>query len=200
MPAKATAGVALAVALLAAGCGSGSGSSAPHASAAKPVNPNGKEVNPPGDIPDNQAFVRFAPPGAPFWVKVPEGWSRTGGGSSVTFAANLNSVTVEYRRAAGAVTAASARRNDVAALGRTTKRFKLESVGTVRRNAGTAVRIRYLALGKPDAVTGKARLDAAERYLFVHGGTEVVLTLAGPKGADNVDPWRTVTDSLAWKK
>jgi len=34
----------------------------------------------------------------------------------------------------------------------------------------------------------------------VHSGTEVVLTLAGPKGADNVDPWRTVTDSLAWKK
>src|SRR5947207_10570087 len=136
MPAKATAALALAVALLAAGCGSGSGSSASHASSAKPVNPNGKEVNPPGDIPDNQAFVRFAPPGAPFSVKVPEGWSRTGGGSSVTFAANLNSVTVEYRRAAGAVTVAGARRSDVAALARAAKRFKLESVATVRSNAG----------------------------------------------------------------
>jgi hypothetical protein len=198
MRAKTTVGVALAAALLAAGCGSGAGSSS-HASATKPVNPNGREVNPPGDIPDNQAFVRFAPAGAPFSVKVPEGWSRTGGGSRVTFAANLNSITVEYRRAAGAVTAASARRSDVAALARSAKRFKLESIGVVRRNPGTAVRIRYLALGKPDALTGKVRLDAAERYLFMHGGTEVVLTLAGPKGADNVDPWRTVTDSLAWK-
>jgi len=25
-----------------------------------------------------------------------------------------------------------------------------------------------------------------------------VLTLSGPVGADNVDPWRIVTDSLAW--
>ncbi|MDT7564604.1 MAG: hypothetical protein QOG76_3228, partial [Pseudonocardiales bacterium] len=24
------------------------------------------------------------------------------------------------------------------------------------------------------------------------------LTLSGPKGADNVDPWRKVTDSLRW--
>src|SRR5437762_6490576 len=118
MRGKTTAGVALAAALLAAGCGSGSGSSSSHASAAKPVNPNGHEVNPPGDIPDNQAFVRFAPAGAPFSVKVPEGWSRNGGGSTVSFAANLNSVTVEYRRAAGAVTATSARRTDVAALAR----------------------------------------------------------------------------------
>src|SRR5436190_6015027 len=107
----------------AAGCG---GSGHP---VSKAVNPNGHEVNPPGDIPDNQAFVRFSPARAPFSVKVPEGWSRTGGGSSVTFAANLNSVTVEYRRAAGAVTAASARRGDVAALARSAKRFKLASVG-----------------------------------------------------------------------
>jgi hypothetical protein len=25
-----------------------------------------------------------------------------------------------------------------------------------------------------------------------------VLTLSGPKGADNVDPWRIVSDSLKW--
>jgi hypothetical protein len=27
---------------------------------------------------------------------------------------------------------------------------------------------------------------------------DVVLTLSGPKGADNVDPWRKITDSLWW--
>jgi hypothetical protein len=26
----------------------------------------------------------------------------------------------------------------------------------------------------------------------------VTLTLSGPKDADNVDPWRLVTDSLRW--
>jgi hypothetical protein len=28
---------------------------------------------------------------------------------------------------------------------------------------------------------------------------QVVVTLAGPAGADNVDPWRTVTDSFRWR-
>jgi hypothetical protein len=47
-------------------------------------------------------------------------------------------------------------------------------------------------------VTGKRRTDAVERYLFFHHGREAILTLSGPKGADNVDPWRIITDSLRW--
>ena len=38
-----------------------------------------------------------------------------------------------------------------------------------------------------------------ERYTFWHDGQEAVLTLSGPKGADNVDPWRIVTNSLRWQ-
>ena len=48
------------------------------------------------------------------------------------------------------------------------------------------------------AVTSKARQNAVERYVFFHGGRRVTLTLSGPKGADNVDPWRTVTNSFRW--
>ena len=47
-------------------------------------------------------------------------------------------------------------------------------------------------------MTGKPRTDAVERYVFFHNGQDVILTLRGPKGADNVDPWRLVTDSLRW--
>jgi hypothetical protein len=47
-------------------------------------------------------------------------------------------------------------------------------------------------------VTGKPGTDAVERYAFFHKGIEVVLTLSGPKGADNVDPWMLVSDSLRW--
>jgi hypothetical protein len=32
--------------------------------------------------------------------------------------------------------------------------------------------------------------------VFFHGGKNAVITLSGPKGADNVDPWKTVTDSV----
>jgi hypothetical protein len=34
--------------------------------------------------------------------------------------------------------------------------------------------------------------------VFTRGGRTAVLTLSGPRGADNVDPWRIVTDSLRW--
>jgi hypothetical protein len=62
------------------------------------------------------------------------------------------------------------------------------------------VRITYLASSRPDPVTGKTRTNAVERYLFVRNGKQVVLSLSGPKGADNVDPWKLVTDSLTWSR
>jgi len=53
-------------------------------------------------------------------------------------------------------------------------------------------------MAPPDPVTGKTVTDSVERYVFTHGGRTAVLTLSGPRGADNVDPWRIVTDSLRW--
>ena len=46
---------------------------------------------------------------------------------------------------------------------------------------------------------GERRVNDVERYEFRHGADTVVLILSGPKGADNVDPWRIVTDSLRWR-
>src|SRR5690242_14181573 len=189
---RAAIALALLTALL-AGCGSSSNSSS------KPVDPNAKETSPPGDIPDNQAFVAYAPPGADYSVKVPEGWARTGRGGAVTFTDKLNSITMEERAAKGALSVAAAKRTDLAALRTSVKGFKPGSVSLVKRASGPAVRITYLAAGRPDAVTGKAKTDAVERYLFAHHGKRVTLTLSGPKGADNVDPWRLVTDSLRWR-
>lgn len=48
-------------------------------------------------------------------------------------------------------------------------------------------------------VIGKSVRDSVERYVFFHYGRQVVLTLTGPTGADNVDPWRIVSDSLRWQ-
>jgi hypothetical protein len=198
------------LALVAAGCGSSGKSASTSSSTPKTtttttttsgnaVNPNAKETSPSGDIPDNQAYVPFAAPAGGFSVKVPEGWSRVGVGNKVTFTANLNSVTIEHRPASAPVTPASAKAIDVRTLAGL-KGFKLQSVTTVPRTGGTAVRIRYLAQGSANAVTGKAVTDAVERYLFVHNGKEAVLTLSAPKGSDNVDPWHTITDSLRWTR
>ena len=181
--------------LCVAGCGGGSSSSS-----SSPQDPNANEVSPAGDIPDNQAFVAFTPDGATFSVKVPEGWSQRRSGSAVVFADKLNSIQIESAPASGPLTAAQAKSVDLDKLRRSVKGFQPGSVTTVRRNGGTAVELTYLADAPPNAVTGKAGQNAVERYVFFHGGNRVVLTLTGPKGADNVDPWRIVTDSLRFTR
>ena len=50
----------------------------------------------------------------------------------------------------------------------------------------------------PNAVTGKQYRDEVERLEFFHNGTEVALTLSGPVGSDNKDPWRLVAESFRW--
>ena len=172
-----------------AGCGSsssGTGAQAP--------TPNATESSPPGDIPDNQAFVAYRPPGGGFSVKVPEGWSRIARRGAVTFTDKLNAISMKSAPAGKPPTAAEVRRTELPA------QAQAPTLSTVSRPAGRALRITYLAPAAPNAVTGKAGTDAVERYVFFHNGRRVVLTLSGPKGADNVDPWRIVTDSLRWTR
>jgi len=189
---------AVAVALAAAGCGASSSSNGGQAST--PPNPNGPEVNPAGDIPDNQAYVRYAPPGGGFTVKVPEGWARSSAAGAVTFTDKLNAIRIESAPAHARLTARGARQTALPKLRASVTGFQLGTVGTVARTAGSAVRITYLAAAKGSPVTGKGGTDAVERYVFFHKGRDVILTLSGPKGADNVDPWKLVTDSVRWTR
>jgi hypothetical protein len=196
-------GAIAAASLIAAGCGSSPSPTSTSAStstgSAKQVNPNAPEVSPAGDIPDNQAYVPYSAPGTNVTVKVPEGWSRTSAATGTTFTDKLNAITIEQRKAPGAVTVAQVKQADVPALAKSVKGFRLKSVAQLQRKAGPVVRISYLAVAKTNPVTGKGGTDAVERYLFVKSGNELVLTLSGPKGADNVDPWRIVSDSVAWR-
>jgi hypothetical protein len=198
------AGVAV-LAIAAAGCGSSSSSSpkAPLSAGAQhtTINPNGPEVSPAGDIPDNQAYVAYRPPGAAYSVKVPEGWARTTAAGGVTsFTDKLNRVQMQAVPAKGALTTAEARRTELPRLAKQTAGYRSGTVSRVSRKAGMAVRITYLARSPVDPVTGTSHTDAVERYVFFHNGTDVVLTLSGPKGADNVDPWKIVTDSLSYTR
>lgn len=209
LPFRLGAGAAI-LALLAAGCGSssstpttatGSGattstgsSPAPTAQGRTTTTP-GKvgEVSPSGDIPDNQAYVRYPVPGQGVSVKVPEGWSRVTSPSFVLFTDKLNSIRVEL----GKPTSAAAMVNRLAQMA---PGFQKGTVSSIQRPAGKATKITYLAQSAPDPVTGKRVTDAVERYLFDHNGRELVLTLSGPKGADNVDPWRIVTTSVQFSR
>jgi hypothetical protein len=195
----------LAIAGLCAACSTSSSSNstlAPSGPSATPANtagaaPAATESPPPGDIPDTTVYVPYRPSSGQYEVKVPEGWARTVLASGVSFTDKLNTITIQMVRAA-APTPASARAAEVPRIQGSAHGFVLAGVSAVTRPAGTAVLIRYSADSQPDPVTGKVFKDAIERYEFYRNGTEAVVTLAGPAGADNVDPWRTVTDSFRW--
>jgi hypothetical protein len=163
------------------------------------VDPNAPEVNPAGDIPDNQVFVAYRPPGGQFTVKVPEGWGRTARAGTVSFTDKLNTISMETRPAPAAPTVASARQAELPAIQSASRRYQPGTVTQVRRTGGGVVLVTYKADAPADPVTGKVVHDAVERYEFWRDGTEAILTLAGPVGADNVDPWRIVSDSFRWR-
>jgi hypothetical protein len=159
-----------------------------------------QESNPSGDIPDSQVYVPYTAPGGLFTVKVPEGWARTQEGPASVFTDKLNTVRVEALPAPAAPAVDSARSQELPKIKATAQGYSAGDVTAVQRKAGPAIRITYRANSAPNPVTGKTVADAVERYEFWKNGQEVVLTLSGPTGADNVDPWRTVTDSLRWNK
>ncbi|MEP6661238.1 MAG: hypothetical protein ABJD24_15095 [Acidimicrobiales bacterium] len=161
------------------------------------VDPNAPEVNGPGDIPDNQVFVPYNDTSGRYVVSVPEGWARTDLANGASFTDQNNIITVEAMALSTAPTPASVKANDVPNVSKL-KGFALGDVTVVKRTAGDAVLVTYFADSAPNAVTGKTVAVAVERYEFWKNGVAVVLTLAGAKGADNVDPWRTVTNSFAF--
>jgi len=173
-------------------------SSSPSSSAPNQPNPAATESNPPGDIPDNQAYVPFSPPGAPVSVKVPEGWARSTTSTGTVFTDKLNRIEVQTSTVATAPTVASVMAVDVPRLQGSVPKFAAPEVVTVSRAAGTGVLLTYQRDSSVDPVTGKVVRDAVERYSFFRAGTRVDLTLSGPTNADNVDPWRIVSDSVTW--
>jgi hypothetical protein len=162
------------------------------------VDPNAPEVTDAGDIPDNQVYVPYTPSAGLFTVKVPEGWSRVDGASAVTFDGKLNSIRIEVAPRTSAPDVAAVRA-EVATIGANSTGFSAGSVQQATRHAGPVIVAKYRADTPPDPVTGKAVNDDVERYEFWHGGQVLILTLSGPHGADNVDPWRIVTDSVRWQ-
>jgi hypothetical protein len=162
------------------------------------VNPNQHETLPPGDIPDTIAYVPFTAHSLGFAVSIPEGWSRAMSGRAVTFTDKLNRVRVFTVPAPRAPSPATIRRTELPAIARSVTSFAVQSVTTVRRPAGPAIRIAYFGDSPPNPVTGKVGTLAFERYDFFHHGREVVILVSSPKGSDNVDPWRRITSSLRY--
>jgi hypothetical protein len=176
-----------------AACGGSSGSSG------NPVDAQAADVSEAGDIPDSQVFVRWQPADARYSVQVPEGWARTDAATGASFTDKFNTVRIQQTSSATAPTVASVKADEVPVLASANPAFALTDVTAITRKGGPAILVAYTTTSAPDATTGKVVTLAVERYEFSRDGQVVALTLSGAKGADNVDPWRIVSDSFSWK-
>ncbi len=202
-------GGAVSLVLLAAACSGGSsGSETSRSTAAgggvgststraQGVNPNAQETQVAGDIPDTQVYVAYA--GQGYTIKVPQGWARADTATGAVFTDHFNTERFDRAATPTAPTEASVRTVTVPQLQSSNNGFTLKSVSTVSRPAGTVVMTAYQANSAPDPVTNKYVVLEVERFDFWKNGTMVTVTLSAPKGSDNVDPWKTMTDSFAWQ-
>ena len=194
----ATAGIAAAVVL--SGCAGSASPPGASATTSPPAGPSAQaaEVNPPGDIPDNQSFVVYTAPDRSYSVKYPEGWAQTTRGADVVFSDKFNSITLAPHNGFYQPTEDYARTVEIPQIAAATAGFTPGQVSTEQRPAGAVVVITYQGDSAPSPVTGKSIRQDFARYEFSGGGRGVVLTLAAPAGSDTVDPWRIVTDSFTW--
>lgn len=157
------------------------------------------EVNPPGDIPDTQAFVRYTSAAGGYSLEVPEGWARTESGPDTSFVEKLDGVKVAINPAASAPTAGSAQANEAKQLQQSGRAVKITSVKDVKLPAGPAVVISYTSNSDPNPVTNKQTRLENQAYLYFKSGKEAVVTLWAPQGADNVDQWNRMSKSFRWQ-
>jgi len=160
--------------------------------------PVAPEKNPPGDIPDTQAFVGYRSSGGGYQLEVPEGWARSEQGTDVSFIDKLDGLKVAITQAASVPTADSVRTNEAAVLIKSGRAVKIGKIQDVHLSAGPAVQLEYTSNSEPDSVTGKQVRLENQMYLFFQNGHLATLTLWAPLGADNVDQWQRISQSFRW--
>lgn len=157
------------------------------------------EVNPPGDIPDSQAFISYTNSAGKYQLDVPEGWARTESGPSVSFVNKFDGVKVDVAPTSSATKSpASVRADEARTLQAKGHAVSVNAIADVKLPAGNAVVIKYTSNSEPNTVTNKRVRLENETYLFFRNGQEAMLTLWAPQGADNVDQWQRMAKSFRW--
>jgi hypothetical protein len=158
------------------------------------------EVNPPGDIPDSQAFVGYTNSAGGYRLEVPEGWARTENGGAVSFVNKFDGVKVDVApsMSATAKDAASVRANEAKAIEKQGHAVSITNVSDVKLPGGNAVVIKYTSNSDPNPVTNKKVRLENETYVFSRNGKEAMVTVWAPQGADNVDQWQRMSKSFRW--
>lgn len=166
--------------------------------AAQSHSPIAVEKNPPGDIPDNQAFVEYRSP-LGFSIKIPEGWARQEKPTDVRFSDKYNRVQVEVSAQPVAPSVVSIKASEASAAENSPNAIRMTGVTKVSLPAGAVIVAHYGANSDVNPVTNKAIRQDNARYYFWKAGKLAVLTLSAPAGADNVDQWQLMAKSFAWR-
>jgi hypothetical protein len=150
--------------------------------------------NPPGDIPDDQVFVPYTSSAGGYGLKVPEGWARSERGTDASFIDKFDGIAVMVAAAGAAPTVSDV----VARLGKTEKALKVNGTKEIRLPAGSALLIKYESESETNPVTNKRVRLEKEAYVFYKNGRMAMLTLWAPRGADNEDQWKLISESFRW--
>lgn len=154
------------------------------------------ETNTPGDIPDTTAYVPYSNPAGRYTFSHPEGWAQTVQGSTVSFTDKYNGAVASVEPATAPLTPASAQASAIPKLQASEPAFALMSISAVTLPAGPGVLIVYRRNSPPDPVTGRSVRQEVHRYVIFGNGQDVALSLFGAVGADNVDPYAKMSQSL----
>ena len=168
------------------------------ASAATAEAPIAPEVSPPGDIPDNQAFITYTGPSG-YAIKSPEGWARKDQGDTTVFNDKYNHITLTSRLSNQTIVEAFAASTLVADLKKSGRAVSDIKVSSVKLKSGKTIKISFDSNSEPNAVTNKQIREENEKFYYTHNGKVLELTLSAPKGADNVDQWNLISSSFKWK-
>jgi hypothetical protein len=108
--------------------------------------------------------------GPGYSLKYPEGWTKKGSDRDLRFSDKDNSIHL------------------VVGSGR----------APVKLVHGRA-KVTLKRLGPPNPVTGKRPVLLIDRYFYGKSGRRATLDLATPKGVDNVDAYRLISNSFRWQ-
>lgn len=150
-----------------------------------------------GDIPDNQMFLVFHNGSGGYSIKYPEGWTQQGTGANVTFKDKNNLVHIVLGR--GRVPSVASVTGQLNALKHRTPTLAFTAPHGIQVSGAPAIKVSYTTQSPPNPVTGKRVILIVDRYELAHSGRVAVVDLGTAKGVDNIDAYRKMIQSYAWR-
>jgi hypothetical protein len=148
-----------------------------------------------GDVPDNAVFLTYRDAVQRFAIQYVESWQVRTAADGVRISDKDSSEIVDVVSAGDAAAASAA---DLAAL-RALPGFSLVRHDRVKVNALTLDHLVYHLPSDPDPVTGKQVATTVDRYAVPGHGVVAFVALSTPDGVDNVDAFRQMIESFAWR-